>query len=431
VTLAETLFLKQPWLITPEALHAVATSAKAFFGSSAPLPSEPKSDLLTLEDGVGIITLEGPLIRKPDILARVLFRATDTEAAIAGVREASLRDDVEAVFLDIDSPGGTAGGTPELAQAVADLSAVKPVYAFTSGLMCSAAYWVGSQANAVYATPSARVGSIGVLLPVVDSTGAFEQAGLKVEVFAAGKFKSAGTPGVALTDEQRGQIQTDVEQLWTEFRDAVLVRGRKIPADAMEGQAFTGRQAQRFNLAGLVRDRADAMARLRQYHVATQGSQTRRVDMAPRAMTLEDQLAEALARVQMLETEAQTGQAALVAAQTELHDLRTQFTTLTAERDQSLADLATARQSLDGVMARNTDLEAAEKDVELRASRRAAEIVAATGTRAPEPITPAGDQRADDIVARFQAITDPSEQTLYWRQLNAQQKAHILNHTQG
>ena len=74
-----------------------------------------------LENGVGVVNLTGPLIRKPDFIASVLFGATDTDEAIAAVREAGQRPDVEAVFLDIDSPGGTVSGTPELAQAVANV----------------------------------------------------------------------------------------------------------------------------------------------------------------------------------------------------------------------------------------------------------------------------------------------------------------------
>ena len=66
-------------------------------------------------------------------------------------------------------------GTPELAQAVADASRDKFVYAFSAGQMCSAAYWVASQCDAIYATPSARVGSIGVILPFVDDTEAFRK----------------------------------------------------------------------------------------------------------------------------------------------------------------------------------------------------------------------------------------------------------------
>ena len=88
-----------------------------------------------------------------------------------------------------------------------------------------------------------------------------------------------------------------------------------------------------------------------------------------------------------------------------------------ADSDTRLAEL----------VARNTDLESREQDIEKRALRRSAEIVAATGTSAPAPVTPKGDRQTDDLVARFRAISDPKAQTVFWRSLTAQQQALILN----
>ena len=225
-------------------------------------------DLLTVENGIGIIPIRGPMMRNPDLVCQYLFGATDVAEITEAVNAATQRSDVQAVCLDIDSPGGSVSGTPELAQAVADLCKSKYTYAFSGGQMCSAAYWVASQCDAIYVTPSARVGSIGVILPVVDSTEAYKQAGLSVEVFAVGKYKSTGMPGVALTDDQRAWLQSDVEEIAADFRSAVLARGRSIPAEAMEGQAFSARKAMRFNLAGTVKNREAALAMLRSRHVA-------------------------------------------------------------------------------------------------------------------------------------------------------------------
>ena len=66
--------------------------------------------------------------------------ATDSEEIGAAIQEAASRPDIKAVFLDIDSPGGTVAGTPEIAAAVSALDKKKPGYAFSSGLMASAAY---------------------------------------------------------------------------------------------------------------------------------------------------------------------------------------------------------------------------------------------------------------------------------------------------
>lgn len=460
MTFPDALFFRHPWLILPEALRSMHAASRAFFEAERELPTPPESEFLRVEDGVGVIEIHGPLMRKPDLLSQIFFGAVDTEELIAAVREAGAHEDVKAIFLDVDSPGGTVEGTPELADAVADIGRTKAVYAFTAGQMHSAAYWIASQADAIYATPSARVGSIGVILPIIDDSEAFKMEGLKVEVFAAGKFKSTGTPGTSLTDDQRAWLQSQVDEIAADFRDAVLARGRRIPDSAMEGQTFSTRQAQRLNLAGMVKDRDEAMRRLRTYHVASNAAaRTISVDTRALAMSkpIEDQLAEAVGRIQKLEADAQASASLLADAAKEADELKAQIALLeaeqetlkvereklTCERSKASSDLAAALHEAESLAskvsqletrltqltARNAELEAAEKDIETRASRRAAEIVAATGSTAPAPVTARGDHQTDDLVARFKAISNPAEQTTFWRGLSAQQQALILSGT--
>jgi signal peptide peptidase SppA len=258
----------QPWLITPETHAAMlrASSRVELFSQDSPQPPEP--DLLTVEGGVGIVTVHGALMKRPDFFARLLLGATDMEDVAAALEAARDRADVQAVFLDVDSPGGSVNGTPELAALVAEVSKAKYTYAFTDGQMCSAAYWIASQADAIFATPSARVGSIGVLMPMLDETKAFEQAGLKVELFAAGKYKSIGVAGTSLTDEQRTWLQAQLDETYADFKAAVLARGRRITPDVMEGQCFSGRKASYNSLtSGVVLSRAEALMKLRERHV--------------------------------------------------------------------------------------------------------------------------------------------------------------------
>ena len=400
----------------------MALEARAFVVRGGQLPDQPPaSPLLSVEDGVGVVAVSGPVLRKPDIIDRVLFGAVASGEIGTALREAGGRADIKAVFLDIDSPGGTVAGTPELAAAVAALDKAKPVYAFSSGQMCSAAYWIASQARAIYATPSAQVGSIGVVQAVVDDSAALAAEGIKVEVFAAGRYKSIGAPGTSLTDDQRELIRGNIEETAAEFRAAVLARGRAIPPEAMEGQDFSGRQAQRLNLAGMVPDRAEAMRRLRVYHSA--------VDTATRAMNtaIEDQLAEARAQAEALRRDHQAqaellaeASAGIDALRGELDLLKAEAGTLKAERDQAIADSA-------AMQARVAELQESQADFDKRLQAEVARVVASTGTTQPAAVTPAGDAAlAADLRARFASITDPAEQTAFWRGRDPAQRALVL-----
>ncbi len=413
------------WLIQPEALQAMATAARGVVDRGGFLPKQASENpLLSVEDGIGVVAIEGPILRKPDLFARIFFGATGSEDIGAALREAAGRDDIKAVFLHIDSPGGTVAGTPELADAVAALDKKKPVYAFSSGLMCSAAYWVASQARAIYATPSAQVGSIGVVQAVVDNSAALDKAGIKVEVFSVGKYKAMGAPGTPLTDDQRELISSNLAEIAGEFHAAVLAKGRAIPAEAMEGQTFSGKQAQRHNLAGMVPDRAEAMRRLRVYHAAP-------VDTGSRAMdtTIEDELARARTELANLQRDHQAQTELLNEASTTADSLRGEVELLTAEIDTLKAERDTATTEATALRTRVTALQASQSDFDTRVQTEVARVVASTGTTVPARVTPAGDAtQAAELHARFAAITDPAGQTAFWRKLTPEQQAMILKH---
>ena len=83
------------------------------------------------------------------------------------------------VVLDIDSGGGQVSGTPEFHDFIKNYS--KPVVSYTDGLMCSAAYYIGSAAKHIVANKRAdAIGSIGTMIHFVDMTGFYEKKGAKV-----------------------------------------------------------------------------------------------------------------------------------------------------------------------------------------------------------------------------------------------------------
>lgn len=378
-------------------MQSMAAQAAAFFDARFSLPESAENPLLTMEDGVGIIRLHGPLMRDPDLISTLLFGATDINQVADAVRQAADSKEVKSILLDIDSPGGTVNGTPELAQVVVDASKLKTIYAFSAGQMCSAAYWVASQCQAVYASPSARVGSIGVMLPFIDSAEKFRSQGLKVEVFAAGKFKGMGTPGVPLSEEQRALLQADVEEIAADFKEAVLARGRRIPDEAMEGQSFSARKAQRYNLAGVVRGRDEVMERLRSVAAP-------QVDKPSRASTpmktVEDQLNDALARIQTLESDAKAREALMADASSQIEARRAELQQACTERDTLKGQLIAAQGDVQRLNQRNGELEtqvrdlsAREQDLDKRAAAKAAQIAAEMGTQVPARVTPGGDTK--------------------------------------
>ena len=168
--------------------------------------------------------------------------------------------------------------------------------------------------------------------------------------------------------------------------------------------------------------------------------------------TIDEQLEDALARVKHLEADAHAGSTLLSEAAKQSDDLKAQIVALTKEketltlasgelteqRDRLANDLATAKQSLTSATAADELTKAKEQlsaltaEVEkLKAEAKTAERIAAEryGAASPQPlpVTSRGDTKASELVTKFKAITDPKEQTVFWRGLTAEQRTLILN----
>jgi len=148
---------------------------------------------------------------------------------------------ITTIILDVDSPGGSAVGVPELAKRVRECG--KRTVSFTSGDCCSAAYWIASQASEFYATPSSTVANVGCYIVFNDMSAAYAQEGVAVDVIRSGNLKGAGTPGTSLSKEQRDDLLAGVLEIADNFKaDVKLVREFVQDAD-MAGQCFSGTKA--------------------------------------------------------------------------------------------------------------------------------------------------------------------------------------------
>lgn len=195
-------------------------------GQTVAKESDGRRDYTLTGDGVAIIELNGPLMKYTSSLSG----GTSTVYARRQIRNAARDQDVAAIALLIDSPGGTVAGTRDLAEEVKNAGRQKPVAAYIEDLGASAAYWIASQAGRVYANPTALVGSIGTYAVIYDFSAQATLIGVKVHVLRAGQFKGAGTPGTEITADQLAHWQQIVDELNGHFVQGVAA-GRKLAID--------------------------------------------------------------------------------------------------------------------------------------------------------------------------------------------------------
>lgn len=209
-----------------------------------------------LIDGVAVIPVDGVISRHSWYGASL----HDIQQALA---QALIDPAVRAVLFSVYSPGGTASGVKELADAIFAARRVKPCAAWVDGLCASAAYWLASATGAIYAGPSSTVGSIGVILRHLDKSGLNAQMGLSYTYVAAGSYKAVGNPDFSLTDRDKNVLQSRVDAIYDLFCGDVAQHMGLAPEKRTawaDGRDFLGSEACDLGLVtALVSSRAEAL----------------------------------------------------------------------------------------------------------------------------------------------------------------------------
>lgn len=177
--------------------------------------------------GVAIIPMYGALMSRGGSDWFGSWAGMDGLRAAIGAAAAS--NDVSAIVLAIDSPGGTVAGTPETAAAVRAAAAQKPVIAIADTLAASAAYWIGSQATKFVAAPSADLGSIGVVCMHSDYSRMLSEAGIDTTFITStdAPFKVEGNPYQPLSDEAKANWTQRADESMADFvRSVAEGRGK-------------------------------------------------------------------------------------------------------------------------------------------------------------------------------------------------------------
>jgi len=211
------------------------------------MPAPPKTPTVLTEKGDGGRSIARVVLRGSMMKGQSSFGGTSTVQLRRDIRQAVADPNISGILLDIDSPGGTVAGTADLAAEVKAARRRKPVWAHIDDLGASAAYWVASQADQVFANDkTALVGSIGTLMTVYDYSAQAEKEGVKAIVFATGPLKGAGAPGAPITEDQRQYFQSLVDDSQASF-DAAVRSGRGMNASQLAavrtGGVFTASQA--------------------------------------------------------------------------------------------------------------------------------------------------------------------------------------------
>lgn len=377
------------WAIQEDALARIVLIAQGLNDSPESVSAQLGRPLdnthgVIRRGSTAIVPVTGPIFRYANLFTEI-SGATSIQTLATDFRAAVDDPAIEAIILEIDSPGGQVAGVSEFAAQVREATAIKPVIAYVSDLGASAAYWIASAADRVIARDTARLGSIGVVLRTTAGADPKEL-----------KFISSQSPRKhAPPDSATGQelLQAEVDSLAQVFIDAVAgyrgVTPETVLSDFGKGGVLVGIDAVTAGLADDLGSLESLIAKFNGPHPSTPWSQLMTAKTPqPNALTRETLAAEAPDVLQALLDEGhQAGYAAGLAAGA------------TAER-QRIQDVQAqalpGHEALIAALAYDGKTTGAEAAIQVITAERAAATARLNALRAdtPQPLPFAGSDAA-------------------------------------
>jgi protease-4 len=164
------------------------------------------------------------------------------------LKKAEEDDQVRAVVLRINSPGGTITASDVIHREIQAFKQRRniPVHAAIMDVGASGGYYVALAADRIAAHPTSVTGSVGVVMLTVNAQGLMEKIGVAPLAIKSGAMKDAGSPFRSLTPEERAVFQSLIDDMYGRFV-RLIVASRKIPEERVrafaDGRVYTAEQA--------------------------------------------------------------------------------------------------------------------------------------------------------------------------------------------
>lgn len=234
---------KNPWLI-------LAILILIFMGAISFLITKASSSLMMFghqdfpkvlaKNSVLRIELEGVII--------------DGKRFIKQLKRYREDDNIKAIVVEVNSPGGVVGPSQEIYQEILRTREEyhKPVVMVTTGLMASGAYYAAAAADKVVVAPGSMLGSIGVIMEFMNLERLYDWAKVSRYTINTGKYKDSGAEYRSMRPDEKALFQDLINDVFQQFKDAVA-RGRGLSPEFVnqyaDGRVFTGAQAVKLGFA--------------------------------------------------------------------------------------------------------------------------------------------------------------------------------------
>lgn len=186
--------------------------------------------------------------KKEPQVARVSIEGMieDDQERLQKLKDIAADENIKAVILYLNTPGGTVVGGESLYVSVAKIREKKPVVAVMGDMATSAGYLVAVASDHIIARNGTLTGSIGVLLQAPEFTELAMKMGVKVDLIKSAPLKGTPSPFEKLTPEAQASAQALINSFYNIFVD-IVAKERKMTREQMlplaDGRVYTGTQA--------------------------------------------------------------------------------------------------------------------------------------------------------------------------------------------
>jgi signal peptide peptidase SppA len=253
--------LSTPWALMPERMAAYAAVIARHYAGQLPPAHPPEANAApgagTLggelmaaagsqgsgagAGGIAVVPVFGAIVEW-GYQIDICDGGTSARSIARALAEAEADPTVGQILMVYNTPGGSVYGIQECADVINRVKASKPVIGVAQSLAASGGYWLLAQCTEAYCTPGGEVGSIGVYSGYENISEALKMAGVSVELFSAGKYKTELSPfgEDGLSDEARAYQQQRSQDYYGAFTKAVS-KGRKVGVDSVRNGMGQGR----------------------------------------------------------------------------------------------------------------------------------------------------------------------------------------------
>lgn len=236
--------------------------------------------LILVAGGHRLDPVRGPYLARIDV-AGVIIDDRDREAVLHDIAE---NDQIKALLVHIDSPGGTVVGGEALYQALRRVAEKKPVVAVLGTVAASGGYMTAIAADHIVAREGTVTGSIGVIFQTAEITSLLKKLGIETTAIKSAPLKASPSPLEKMTPAVRRATQALVDDMFGLFVAMVADRRGLRPETALalaDGRVYTGRQAHAKKLVDALGGEGEALKWLEATRGVERGLPVRDIQTRP------------------------------------------------------------------------------------------------------------------------------------------------------